>query len=96
MGVTQAQVAKIDEIVQHLHEEATKVEGLIKSQVETAMREMKPGMKTQNVETKVDKRTMTAVIGNLDGIGSLAQAQAWLKYKLTRSGHDVCGVQGPV
>ena len=82
MDVTQAQVAKMDELVQHLHEETTKVEGLIKSQVETAMREMKPGMKTQNVETKVDKRTMTAVIGNLDGIGSLAQAQAWLKDKL--------------
>ena len=44
---------------------------------------MKPGMKAQNVEAKVDKRTLTAVIGNLEGIGSLAQAQAWLKDKLT-------------
>ena len=83
MDVTQAQVAKMDELVQHLNEEMSQVEGLIKTQVEAAMREMKPGMKTQNFEAKADKRTLTAVIGNLEGIGSLAQAQAWLKDKLT-------------
>eukprot|EP00434_Breviolum_minutum_P039610 symbB.v1.2.035178.t1/scaffold4680.1/size38694/1 len=83
MDVTQAQVAKMDELVQHLNEEMSQVEGLIKTQVEAAMREMKPGMKTQNLEAKADKRTLTAVIGNLEGIGSLAQAQAWLKDKLT-------------
>ena len=83
MDVTQAQVAKMDELVQHFHEGMTQVEGLIKTQVEAAMREMKPGMKAQNVEAKVDKRTLTAVIGNLEGIGSLAQAQAWLKDKVT-------------
>ena len=83
MDVTQAQVAKMDELVQHLNEEMSHVEGLIKTQVEAATREMKPGMKTQNFEAKTDKRTLTAVIGNLEGIGSLAQAQAWLKGKLT-------------
>ena len=31
---------------------------------------MKPGMKAQNVEAKVDKRTLTAVIGNLGDFGS--------------------------
>ena len=38
MDVTQAQVAKMDELVQHLHEGMTQVEGLIKTQVEAAMR----------------------------------------------------------
>ena len=52
MDVTQAQVAKMDELEQHLHEGMTQVEGLIKTQVEAAMREMKPGMKAQNVEAK--------------------------------------------
>ena len=48
MDVTQAQVAKMDDLLQHLHEESSKVEGLIKSQVESALRDMKPGMKTQD------------------------------------------------
>ena len=47
MDVTQAQVAKMDELLQHLHEENSQVEGLIKSQVEAALRDMKQGMKTQ-------------------------------------------------
>ena len=83
MDVIQAQVAKMDELVQHLNEEMSQVEGLIKTQVEAAMREIKPGVKTQNFEAKTDKRTLTAVIGNLEGIASRAEAQAWLKDKLT-------------
>ena len=83
MDVTQAQVAKMDELLQHLHEESSKVEGLIKSQVESALRDMKPGMKTQDPNKNVDKRSLTAVIGNLEGLSSLAQAQTWLKDKLS-------------
>ena len=83
MDVTQAQVAKMDELLQHLHEENSKVEGLIKSQVESALRDMKPGMKTQDPNKNVDKRSLTAVIGNLEGLSSLAQAQTWLKDKLS-------------
>ena len=83
MDVTQAQVAKMDDLLQHLHEENSKVEGLIKSQVESALRDMKPGMKTQDPNKNVDKRSLTAVIGNLEGLSSLAQAQTWLKDKLS-------------
>ena len=83
MDVTQAQVAKVDELLQHLHEENSKVEGLIKSQVESALRDMKPGMKTQDPNKNVDKRSLTAVIGNLEGLSSLAQTQIWLKDKLS-------------
>ena len=51
--------------------------------MESALRDMKPGMKTQDPNKNVDKRSLTAVIGNLEGLSSLAQAQAWLKDKLS-------------
>ena len=47
------------------------------------MRDMKPGMRTQDRKKNVDKTSLTAVIGNLEGLSSLAQAQAWLKDKLS-------------
>ena len=55
MDVTQAQVAKMDDLLQHLHEENAKVEGLIKNQVESALRDMRPGMKTQDPNKMLTK-----------------------------------------
>ena len=43
---------------------------------------MKPNME-QSTRNNVDKKMLTAVIGNLDSLGSLAAAQAWLKEKLS-------------
>ena len=37
----------------------------------------------QSSRNNVDKKMLTAVIGNLDGLGPLAAAQAWLKKKLS-------------
>ena len=68
------------ELLQHQHEENRKVDGLIPSQVESALREMKPGMTTQDPGKNVDKRSLTAMISNLEGISS---SQTWLIQKLS-------------
>ena len=39
--------------------------------------------KTPDRKKNVDKTSLTTVIGNLEGLSSLAQAQAWLKDKLS-------------
>jgi len=55
---------------------------LIKEQVETCVREMNPNME-QSSRNSIDKKMLTAFLGNLDGLGSLAAAQACLKEKLS-------------
>ena len=55
---------------------------LIKEQVESCVREMKPNME-QSSRNNVDKKMLTAVMGNLDGSGSLSAAEVWLKEKLS-------------
>ena len=79
---TMERIEKLEDFVQQTKENNTKVDQLIKEQVETRVREMKPNME-QSSRNNVDKKMLTAVIGNLDGLGSLAAAQAWLKEKLS-------------
>ena len=79
---TMERIEKLEDFVQHTKENNTKVDQLIKEQVETCVREMKPNME-QSSRNNVDKKMLTAVIGNLDGLGSFAAAQAWLKEKFS-------------
>ena len=79
---TMARIEKLEDFVQQTKENNTKVDQLIKEQMETCVREMKPNME-QSTRNNVDKKMLTAVIGNLDSLGSLAAAQAWLIEKLS-------------
>ena len=83
MDVTQAQVAKMDDLLQHLHEENAKVEGLIKKPGGIRFARHEARHEDRRPQQNVDKRYLTAVIGNLEGLSSLAQAQTWLKDKLS-------------
>ena len=80
---TMERIEKLEDFVQQTKENNTKVDQLIKEQVETSVREMKPNME-QSSRNNVNKMMLTAVIGNLDGLGSLAAAQVWLKENFFR------------
>ena len=75
-------VEKLEDFVHQIKENNTNMDKLIKEKVETCVREMKPNME-QSSRNNVDKKMLPAVIGNLDGLGSLATTQAWLKGKLS-------------
>ena len=81
MDVTQAQVAKMDDLLQHLHERKSgrpdkKPGGIPFAGHEARHEDTRP-------QQNVDKKYLTAVIGSLEGLSSLAQAQTWLKDKLS-------------
>ena len=79
---TKERIEKLENFVHQMKENTTNVDKMIKEQVETYVREKKPNME-QSSRNNVDKKMLTAVIGNLDGLGSLAAAQTWLKEKLS-------------
>ena len=75
---TMERIETLEHFVQQTKENNTKADQLIKEQLETCVRDRKPNME-QSSRNNVDQKMLTAVIGNLDGSGSLAAAQIWLK-----------------
>ena len=75
MDVTHIQVTKMDELREHLHDESQRLKAWLKVRW-TPLCEKWNGMKTQDPRKNVDKKSLTAVIGNLPGVSSLAQTQA--------------------
>ena len=79
---TMERIETMEHFVQQTKENNTKADQLIKEQLETCVRDRKPNME-QSSRNNVNKMMLTSVIGNLDGLGSLAAAQVWLKEKFS-------------
>ena len=80
MDMSETRVNKLEEVGQQLQAQISKIKDFVRDEVGTVLLEKKVGvLADKNV---ADKRSVTAVIGNLEGLKSLGEAQAWLKNKL--------------
>ena len=80
MDLSETRVDKLEEVSQQLHTEILKMKEFVREEVGTVLREKKVDLIANMYPA--DKRSVTAVIGNLEGLKSLGEAQAWLKDKL--------------
>ena len=80
MDMSETRVDKLEEVGQQLQAQISKIKDFVRDEVGTVLREKKADVLADN--NLADKRSVTAVIGNLEGLKSLGEALAWLKDKL--------------
>ena len=97
---TMERVEKFEAFVHRLKENNTNMDKLIKEQVETCVREMKPNME-QSSRNNVDKKMLPlpAVIGNLDGCSSSGLVEGetlHIEWPQSYSRNVLCRISGPI
>ena len=80
MDMSETRVDKLEEVGQQLQAQISKIKDFVRDEVGTVLREKKADVLAD--KNLADKRSVTAVIGNLEGLKSLGEAQVWLKDKL--------------
>ena len=103
VGGTELRVTKPKEIYHHLQVASRDIPSDIKKEVQVQMQELHKQRSEADKSLATDKRCLTAVIGNLQGLESLSRAQSWLTDKLSsvhgpapKNIYDKGGFQGTI